>query len=118
MSTRLGIEAGCESWPNTKAISCRKRAEGSEKPSANALTAGIAVGRSGGEERSRRANMALYRSKRGNRVFNNLSCSSGIESGRGDCVRGGAGSIDVKSLIREDQLPCVTILRRSIPIPY
>ncbi len=56
---RLGIDAGCDSWPKTNAISWRKRADESVNPDAKALTAGIAVGRSGGDDKSRRANIAL-----------------------------------------------------------
>lgn len=56
---RAGIDAGWDNWPKTNAISCLKRAEGSASPFANARTAGTAVGRSGGDARSRRPNIAL-----------------------------------------------------------
>src|SRR5215469_9380987 len=58
VSTRLGIDAGCDSWPNTNAISCLNKADGSANPFAKVWIAGTAVGRFGGDARSRRANMA------------------------------------------------------------
>ena len=73
------MEAGCESWPNTKAISWRNNAEGSEKPAARAWTAEIDVGRFGGEARSLRANIALYLSKSGRVVSSNRDCNTGID---------------------------------------
>ena len=101
MVTRLGIDAGCDNWPNTNAISCLKRADGSWKPEANALTASTAVSRSGGEERSRRANIARYRWKRGSFVSSSVSCSSGIACFSDVCGSGGAGSMDAKSLYHD-----------------
>jgi hypothetical protein len=89
------MDAGCESCPKTKAISWRKSADGSLKPFASARTAGTAVGRSGGEARSRRPNIALYRTKSGNLVSRNAVSRSSIDSA---FSIGGAGSIDAKSL--------------------
>lgn len=60
--------------------------------------AGTAVGRSGGEARSRRANMARYLLKRGSLVSSNVLSSSGIDGSFAACGSGGAGSIDTKSL--------------------
>lgn len=90
------MDAGWDSWPKTKAISCLKRADGSERPFANARTAEVAVGRLGGDARSLRANMALYLANNGSVVSSNDFSRLSIDS---DCPMGGAGSIDAKSLI-------------------
>lgn len=91
--------AGWHSCPNTNAISCRKRADRSCNPSAKANTAGTAVGRSGGEERSRNANMARYLWKSGSPVSSSVCLSSGMECSFAVKGVGGAGSMDVKSLL-------------------
>ena len=89
------MEAGCDNWPKTKAISCLKRADLSENPFAKARTAGMAEGRSGGDARSLRPNIALYRRNNGRVVSSNAFSSFSIDS---HCLLGGAGSIDAKSL--------------------
>ena len=72
--------------------------------------AGIAVGRSGGEARSRRANIARYREKSGEVVSRRRDWSSGIECRWESCGREGAGSIEVKSL-NSFGIPVVSLQR-------
>lgn len=99
--TSAGIDAGCDNWPNTNAISCRKSAEGSWKPLARARIAGIAVGRSGGDAKSLRPNMALYLRNRGCFVSSNDFSSSSIDGCWEFCGSGGAGSIEAKLLLNQ-----------------
>jgi hypothetical protein len=65
------------------------------RPFARARTAGTAVGRSGGEARSLRPNIALYLKNNGSLVSSNDFSKLSIDL---DCSTGGAGSIEAKSL--------------------
>ena len=60
--------------------------------------AGTEVGNEGGDARSRSANIALYRRKSGREVSSKVFWRAGIEGLSSDCGRGGAGSIEEKSL--------------------